>query len=96
MLVLLQPLLVDACNAHRLQLCFNLCLVLDTLHAIVAVLLLTERLTLLIGFLLLHHLYYLSVGFGEINSAFDFDAKVVKVVLIVVLELLDHIHLLFL
>ena len=94
-LILFQPLFIDICQAKRPCSTLHLCLVLDTRHSVLAILLLAIRLTLLVGFLLFHHTNHLSVGFGEINGRVDFQSEVVEIILIVVLELLDQFHALF-
>ncbi len=94
--MLFQEVFVNSFNASRTSRCLDLCLSGNTVHAVLAILLGTEVLTLLIGFLLLHHLHYLGISFGKINGRGYFQSEVVEVVLIVVLELLHHSHALLL
>ena len=84
--------LIYALNAQRTGSGFYLSLSCNAVHAVIAVLLSTIVLALLVGFLLLHHLYHLGIGLGQVNGRLDFDTKVVEIILIIGLELLNHRH----
>ena len=95
-LIFLQPLLIDIGQSKGTSGTFYLCLSFNTAHAVVAILLLAERLTLLVGFLDFHNLHHLGVCLSKVCGRLDFNAEVVEVFLILAVQFFNDCQFLFL
>ena len=84
-MALMQPFCIDI-RAERPGGLAELHTSTHAVNLVVLIHLVAVLLALLVGFLLLQHLYHLSISLGQVDGTVDFDAEIVEILLIVALQ----------